>query len=87
MIESPTAYVSYWIDEPASDREIGNIVASQFDRNDAVSVLAYATVSGPPLHVDPLGSSQLLVYAADTAALAPSAQMTYWPRWMLDRVA
>jgi len=74
-----------WIDEPAIDREIGNIMASQFDRGDAVSVLAYATVSGPPLSVDPQGSCQaLLVYSVEGA---PSAELTYWPRWMLDRIA
>jgi len=85
IIESPVGYTSYWIDEPAVDREIGFIGGSQFDRGDAVSVMAYAKVSGPPLHVDPLGSAQLFLYVADAAA--PSAQMTYYPRWQLDRYA
>jgi hypothetical protein len=62
-------------------------MGSVFDRNDAVSVLQYATVSGPPLHVDPLGNQTLMLYAADAAAGAPSAQMTYWPRWFFDRTA
>jgi len=85
MIESPVAYANYWIDEPTPDREIGFIGGSAFDRSDAVSLMNYATVSGPPLHIDPLGSSVLFVYSADSGA--PAAEMTYWPRWMLDRVA
>jgi hypothetical protein len=84
MIESPVGYVSYWIDEPPIGREIGNIMASQFDRGDAVSMLAYATVSGPPVYVDPIAACQaLLVYAAEGP---PAAQLTYFSRWMLDRV-
>lgn len=85
IIESPVPYTRYFIDEPPPDREIGFIGGSQFDRSDAVSVLAYAKVSGPPLHVDPHGSPQLLLYAAD--GLAPSAEMTYYSRWQMDRVA
>jgi len=84
-VESPVGYTSYWIDEPPIDRQIGFIGGSLFDRNDAVSVLAYTKLSGPPLHVDPLGSAQLFLYCADQ--LAPSAQMTYYPRWQLDRYA
>ena len=86
LVQSPNAYVSYWIDEPRPDRDIGNIMGSVFDRPDAVSVLNWATVSGPPMFADPLpGTNQtLLIYAAEGA---PAMSMTYWPRWMFDRIA
>lgn len=86
IIESPTAYSAFWIDEPTADQEVGNVMASQFDRSDAVSVLAYADVSGPPLHVDPLGNQSLLVYCADPGMAAPAVKMTYWDHWLLDRL-
>jgi len=87
IIESPTAYTNYWIDEPSPTVDLGNIMGSQFDRPDAVSMLAYATVSGPPLHVSPFGNQSLLCYVADTAASAPSAELTHFPRWLLERLA
>lgn len=83
MIESPTAYVGYWIDEPAGAQDIGNVLGSQFDRTDGVSVLAYTTFSGPPLNVDPQGNQSLMLYAAEGA---PASELTFWPRWMLDRL-
>jgi len=86
IIESPTAYTSYWVDEPPPTVDLGNIMGSQFDRPDAVSVLAYATVSGPPLHVSPFGNQSLLCYVADTALSAPSAEIVHYPRWMLERL-
>ena len=64
---------------------LGNVLGSKFDRTDAVSVLAYATVSGPPLTVDPAGNQALLVYSAD--GLAPSAELTFFPSWMIDRLS
>lgn len=87
MVQSPTLYPFYWIDEPIPGYDVGNIMGSQFGRDDAVSVLAYAWVSGPPLYVDPQGASQtLMLYAGDSGAVAPSAQMIYTPRWMLERL-
>jgi hypothetical protein len=87
IVESPVAYSTYWVDEPVAGQETGNVMASQFDRNDAVSVLAYAIVSGPPLHMDPLGNQSLLAYTADAGMLPPAVQATYWPRWLIDRMS
>lgn len=86
LIQSPNAYVTYWIDEPRPDRDLGNVMASVFLRADAVSALSWAAIAGPPMYADPLpGTNQyLLVYAQEGA---PAVQMTYWPRWMFDRVA
>ena len=84
MILSPTAYGNLYLDEPASDRDIGLILGSLFDRGDAVSVLDRAIVAGGPMSIDPDGSPLLLVYAAEGA---PNAQMIYHPRWHLDRIS
>ncbi len=84
LIQSPTLYAQMFIDEPAADRDIGLIMGSLYDRDDAVSILDRATVAGGPMSVDPDGCPHLLVYAAEGA---PNAQMTHWPRWWLDRMS
>jgi hypothetical protein len=85
IIESPTAYVSYWLDAPSGLPDLGGVYGSMFDRGDAVSVLAYSQVSGPPMTVDPLGNQALLIYSADGSA--PSAELTFYPAWMIDRLS
>ncbi|HEY6493318.1 MAG TPA: hypothetical protein VIZ43_08605 [Trebonia sp.] len=85
IIESPTAYVAYFIDAPSGLPDLGGVYGSMFDRGDAVSVLAYSTVSGPPMTVDPLGNQALLIYSADGSA--PSAELTFYPAWILDRLS
>jgi hypothetical protein len=85
IIESPSAYVSYWIDAPEGSLDMGGVYGSMFDRGDAVSVLAYAQVSGPPMTVDPYGNQALLLYSAD--AQAPSAELTFFANWMLERLS
>lgn len=87
VVQSPVAYSTYWVDEPVGGQLLGNVMASQFDRNDAVSMLAYADCSGPPLNIDPLGNQTLFVYVADAGALAPSLRMLHFPRWLQDRLA
>lgn len=82
IIQSPTAYTNYYLDEAPSDRDLGLIGGSLYDRADAISVLDRATVAGGPMSVDPFGNPMLLVYAAEGA---PSCEMTYFPRWFLDR--
>jgi len=84
VVQSPTGYTSYWVDEPAGSAEIGNIMGSMFDRGQAVSVLGSADVSGPPLHVDPFGNQTLLAYSPDGA---PACQLTHFSRWQLERLA
>ncbi len=87
IVEAPNAYTSMWIDEPPPTVDLGNIMASQFDRTDAVSVLAYATVSGPPLHVSPFGNQSLLCYVADAAMTSPSVELVHFPRWLIERLS
>jgi hypothetical protein len=83
LIQSPTGYVNYFLDEPASDRDIGLVMGSVFDRGDAVSILDRAIVAGGPMSADPEGNPHLLVYAAEGA---PNLQMVHHPRWHLDRI-
>lgn len=82
IIQSPTGYSNYLIDEPAADRDLGLVMGSLFDRQDAVSVLDRALVAGGPLSLNPDGNPWMLVYAAEGA---PQTQIHYWPRWHLDR--
>jgi len=82
LIQSPTAYANMFIDEPATDRDLGLIMGSLYDRTDAVSILDRATVAGGPMSVDPDGNPLLLAYCAEGA---PNCALTFHPRWWLDR--
>lgn len=82
IIQSPTPYANYYLDEAPVDRDLGLIMGTLFDRPDAVSVLDRAIVSGGPITVDPFGSQQLFLYSLEGA---PGAQLVYYPRWMEDR--
>jgi hypothetical protein len=82
LIETPTAYSQFFLDEPASDRDIGLVLGTVYDRADAISVLDRAVISGPPVSVSPDGNPYLLAWCAEGA---PSMQMHFFPRWHLDR--
>jgi hypothetical protein len=82
MIQSSVGYVNYYLDEAPSDRDIGMILGSLYDRADASSVLDRASIAGGPMSIDPNGNPLLLVYCAEGA---PNAELTYFPRWYLDR--
>ena len=82
IIQSPTGYSNYYIDEPAVDRDLGLVMGSLFDRQDAISILDRAVITGGPLSFSPDGNPWLLVYAAEGA---PQTQLHYFPRWWLDR--
>jgi hypothetical protein len=84
IIQSPTGYANYYLDEPTVDQDLGLIMGSVFDRSAAVSLLDRAIVSGPGIGVDPDNNQQLLVYSTGGA---PSVELTYWPRWWNDRFA
>ena len=82
IILSPTGYSNYFLDEPSVDRDIGLVLGSLFDRQDAISVIDRATIAGPPISFSPDGNPWMLVYAAEGA---PQTQVHYFPRWYLDR--
>ena len=83
MVQSANSYVNYWVDEPTLDRDLGYVLGSNFDRADAVSVMNWATISGPSPYADPVNNQLLMVYAQEGA---PSCEMTYFPRWWMDRI-
>jgi hypothetical protein len=84
VIESPTGYTSYWIDEPAGAAEIGNVMASSTNRANAVSVLGNTKLSGPPMQVDPFGNQTLFLYSPTGA---PACEMVHFARWQVERLA
>ncbi len=78
-----TGYSNFFIDEPTLDQDIGMIMGSVFDRDDAISLLDFATVSGEPMSIDPSGNPLLLCYAIEGV---PNVELNYYPRWYLDRI-
>lgn len=81
LINNSTAYYTYYVDVPDATADLGRVLGSQGDRNQAASVLANAIVSGGPLLVNP-GDNTLLVYALEGA---PSIVATYRPAYRIDR--
>jgi hypothetical protein len=75
-------YVSYYLDEPTADRDLGFVGASTQGRQHQVSVFDYALLSGGPLYITP-GDNILLAYSP---AGAPNIGVTFSPRWFLDRI-
>jgi hypothetical protein len=82
LIISPTVYAQMFVDAPNADRDLGLVMGSLYDRDDAVSIMDRAVITGGPVSVDPHGNAGLLVYAAEGA---PNTQLTFWPAWWLDR--
>jgi hypothetical protein len=78
-----SSYVTYYIDAPDTDRDLGRVLGSTSGRAQATSVLASSFVSGGPLTVDP-GSNVLLCYCIEGA---PALAAYYYPAWYLDRLA
>jgi hypothetical protein len=79
-VNDGNAYVTYWIDTPSANQDIGLVSGSAFDRSEAVSVLQYAIISGGPLTAEP-GNNAFLVYAIEGQ---PAIQVQYLPRFWVD---
>jgi hypothetical protein len=75
-------YVNYYVDEPGSQHDLGNILGSSHERDRAISILDMAFPTGGPLYVA-AGDNLLLAYST---AGAPNLQVTYSPRWYSDRI-
>jgi hypothetical protein len=84
ILQCSNDYTNFFIDEPGSLRDVGYVMGSMSDRTGAISVLDQAIVTGGPLSLDPYGNPLLLVYAVEGA---PSAEITYYPRWYEDRLS
>lgn len=83
VINSPTAYNNFFVDEPDVNSDLGAVMGSAFDRPAAVSVLGNAKVSGGPLMAEP-GDNLILAYCVEGA---PALAVTYSPRWWSDALA
>lgn len=83
IINETQGYSTYYIDEPASDRDLGRILGTTLDRTSAISVLDSTFVSGGPLTCDP-GDALLFVYSVEGS---PNLVASYSPRWFVDRLA
>lgn len=75
-------YVNYFIDEASTSRDLGFIGASMQDREHQVSVLDYASINGGALFVG-AGDNLFLTWSPSGA---PNLNVTYAPRWYLDRM-
>jgi hypothetical protein len=82
VVNSTTAYLNMFVDEPDIDRDIGRVLGSQYDRSQGISILDQATLSGGPITIDP-GENLLLAYAVEGA---PNLAVSYLPRWYADRL-
>jgi hypothetical protein len=82
-INEPTAsYLTYAIDVPDPVYGTGQILGSQGDRTEAVSVSDAAIMSGGPMLLEP-GRNILLCYSLPSA---PSVSISYLPAFYLDRL-
>jgi hypothetical protein len=83
FIQSPQLFANMFIESPRDTRDVGYILGSVYDMDDAVSILDNAAVTGGPLTVEPFGNQQLLLYAIEGA---PNAEMVYFSHWFEDRL-
>ena len=80
-LDSGSGYPNFWLDEPTSDTDLGQCLASTYGRGQAASVIDSAILTGGPLTIDP-GDNPLLMYSP---AGQPAVVCSYMPRWMADR--
>jgi hypothetical protein len=80
-VNEATAYSQFFLDEPPPDRDIGRVLASQFDRPYAISCLDEAFPTGGPLTLEP-GDNLLFAYCYEGA---PALSASYFPRYYIDR--
>jgi hypothetical protein len=80
-LDSGSGYPTFWLDEPGTDTDLGQCLASTYGRSQAVSVTDSAVLTGGPLTADP-GDNALLMYSPTGQ---PAVTCSYLPRWMADR--
>jgi hypothetical protein len=83
--ESSTGYITYYLDAPEPNLNLGLIMGSQAGRPSAISVFdACQSISGGAIAVEPAdGENQLFAYCAD--AQAPNIALSYYPNYFFDR--
>jgi len=84
-IGSGSVYNNIWIDQPDSTYDLGRILGSNADRDQAVSALQYVErFSGGPLAVYPDSYNRMLAYSAQGA---PAITGFYPPQWWTERLS
>ena len=84
-VGSGSVFSNIWIDAPDATRNLGRVLGSNADRDQAVSALQYVErFSGGPLAVYPDGINRVLVYSAQGA---PAMTASYPPYWWTERLA
>jgi hypothetical protein len=72
-----------WLDTPALGADLGHVLGSQADRDQAVSLLGECDYSGGPLWIGD-GDHRVVIYSVQGV---PALMLTYVPWWRLDRLA
>ena len=82
--ESGSGYVTYYLDAPDPNLDLGLIMGSSSGRPNAISVFDACTISGGAMAIEPAdGENTLFAYSAD--AQAPAISLAYFPAWFFDR--
>jgi hypothetical protein len=83
-VGSISVFNNIWVDQPDTTRQLGRILGSNLDRDQAVSALQYAErFSGGPLAVYPNANNRLFVYSAQGL---PGITAFYPPQWWTERL-
>ncbi len=79
-------YISYYLDAPEPNLDLGLIMGSSQGRPSAVSVFDICqAISGGAMAIEPAdGENSLFAYSPD--ALAPNISVSYYPRFFFDRI-
>ena len=86
IISEPTnGYVTYYLDAPDPNLDLGLILGSTSGRPNAVSVFdACQAISGGAMSIEPAdGENTMFAYSADGSA--PTISLAYYAAWFWDR--
>lgn len=83
-VGSSSVFNNIWLDPPDASRDLGLILGSNADRDQAVSALQYAErFSGGPIAVYPDSNNRLFIYSAQGA---PGVTGYYPGQWWTERL-
>ncbi len=79
-----SVFNNIWLDQPDATRDLGRILGSNADRDQAVSALQYAErFSGGPLAIYPDANNRIFAYSAQGP---PALTGFYGPEWWTERL-
>lgn len=83
-VGAASVFNNIWLDPPDATRDLGRILGSNADRDQAVSAIQYAErFSGPPMAVYPDANNRIFVYSGQGA---PGITGYYPPQWWTERL-